>query len=93
MPPRRHVAFRGVARLDVDDRVEEVGFAMLAAEVLVVGNRRAVSESPVVQGGGGRRDNGRGRTYPRNDVMGVSQVCLTVLAAVDDVRVEVGVVC
>lgn len=64
MPPRRHVAFRGVARLDVDDRVEEVGFAMLAAEVLVVGNRRAVSESPVVQGGGGEKGQWKGKDIP-----------------------------
>ena len=29
-----HVAFAGFALLDVDDAVEEVGFAVLAAEVL-----------------------------------------------------------
>ena len=31
---RRHVAFRGFALSDVDDGVEEEGFAVLAAEVL-----------------------------------------------------------
>lgn len=65
MPPRRHVAFRGVAHFDVDDRVEEVGFAMLAAEVLVMGNRRAVSESPVVQGGGGGEGTMEGEGHTR----------------------------
>lgn len=30
----RHVALRGVACYDVDDVVEEVGFTVLAAEVL-----------------------------------------------------------
>ena len=33
--PRRHVALAGLALLDVDDRVEEVGLAVLAAEVLL----------------------------------------------------------
>jgi hypothetical protein len=30
----RHVALAGLAGLDVDDAVEEVGFAVLAAEIL-----------------------------------------------------------
>ena len=34
VPTRRHVAFVGVRLRNVDDGVEEVGFAMLAAEVL-----------------------------------------------------------
>ena len=34
MAARGHVALAGLARLDVDDRVEEVGFSMLASEVL-----------------------------------------------------------
>jgi hypothetical protein len=34
MPPCGHVALAGVAGGDVDDVVEEVGFAMLAAEIL-----------------------------------------------------------
>lgn len=33
VPACRHVALCGVAGGDVDDRVEEVGFAVLAAEV------------------------------------------------------------
>ena len=36
MPSRRHVAFGGFGLRDVDDGVEEVGFAVLAAEVLDV---------------------------------------------------------
>jgi hypothetical protein len=35
VPARCHVALARLARLDVDDRVEEVGFAMLATEVLL----------------------------------------------------------
>lgn len=35
---RRHVALVGLAQLDVDDDVEEVGFAVLAAEVLSGGD-------------------------------------------------------
>lgn len=31
---RRHATLVGLARLDVDNRVEEVGFSVLAAEVL-----------------------------------------------------------
>lgn len=31
---RRHVALAGVTGLDIDDRVEEVGFSVLASEVL-----------------------------------------------------------
>lgn len=34
MPTRRHVAFDGLGLHDVDDGVEEVGFSVLAAEVL-----------------------------------------------------------
>jgi hypothetical protein len=34
MSPCGHVALAGVAGGDVDDVVEEVGFAMLAAEIL-----------------------------------------------------------
>lgn len=36
---RGHVALAGVARLDVDDRVEEVGFSVLASEVLFFGRQ------------------------------------------------------
>lgn len=36
MATRRHVALAGLARLDVDDAVEKVGLAVLAAEVLLV---------------------------------------------------------
>ena len=39
MAPRCHVALIGFAVDDVDDFAEEVGFAVLAAEVLVVGQR------------------------------------------------------
>lgn len=38
-----HVAFAGFALLDVDDAVEEVGFAVLAAEVLDYENVRCCS--------------------------------------------------
>lgn len=34
VPTRCHVAFRGLATVDVDDAVEEEGFAVLTAEVL-----------------------------------------------------------
>jgi hypothetical protein len=34
MPARGHIAFHSFSLCDVDDGVEEVGFAMLAAEVL-----------------------------------------------------------
>lgn len=34
VPPRRHIAFDGLGLRDVDDGVEEVGFAVLAAEIL-----------------------------------------------------------
>jgi len=34
VPARRHVAFDGLGLHDVDDGVEEVGFAVLAAKVL-----------------------------------------------------------
>lgn len=37
MPASRHAALRRLARVHVDDRVEEVGLAVLAAEVLAVG--------------------------------------------------------
>ena len=35
MPAGRHIAFRGVSFVHVDDAIEEVGFAVLAAEVLL----------------------------------------------------------
>ena len=37
MPPCRHVAFGGLSLGDIDHSIEEVGFAMLAAEILVAG--------------------------------------------------------
>jgi hypothetical protein len=45
--PRRHVALAGLPLLDVDDAVEEVRFAMLAAEVLGAGTESV--------GAGGKR--------------------------------------
>jgi hypothetical protein len=36
MAARRHVAFVGFRLVDIDNLVEKVGLAMLAAEVLVV---------------------------------------------------------
>lgn len=38
--PRRHAALRRLARVDVDDRVEQVSFAVLTAEVLFVSRDR-----------------------------------------------------
>ena len=43
VPTRRHVAFAGVRLRDVHDGVEEVGFAVLAAEVLRI---QTISISP-----------------------------------------------
>lgn len=41
---RRHITLAGVARLDVDDRVEEVGFAVLAPKVLFLVGREGLVE-------------------------------------------------
>lgn len=43
MAAGRHVAFDGLGLDGVDDVVEEEGFAVLAAEVLLMGEVRAVS--------------------------------------------------
>lgn len=42
MAARRHVALDGFGLQDVDDGVEEVGFAVLAAEILGRGVRGGV---------------------------------------------------
>ena len=46
VPTRRHVAFAGVRLRNVHDGVEEVGFAVLAAEVLRSSEQSALSTSP-----------------------------------------------
>ena len=43
VPARRHVAFVGVRLRNVDDGVEEVGFAVLAAEVLEIRSFEQIS--------------------------------------------------
>ena len=75
VPTRGHVAVARVAGGDVDDRVEEVGFAVLAAEVL--------SGMSVRKGNGW----GLGHTYPTYDGVVVCEMGLAVLAAVDLARV------
>lgn len=56
MPTRRHVAFDGLGLHDVDDGVEEVGFSVLAAEVL---ERDVVSA--IFRAGGDVEGGGCGR--------------------------------
>ena len=46
VPTRRHVAFVGVRLRDVHDGVEEVGFAVLAAEVLRIPTSARLLPSP-----------------------------------------------
>ena len=43
VPTGRHVAFAGVRLRNVHDGVEEVGFAVLAAEVLRISNNQHIS--------------------------------------------------
>jgi len=75
-----HVALIRVRLGDVDDTVEQVGFAVLATEVL--GHVSAVRMS-------GRRSR---RTHPAEDVIMVGEVCFAILAAIDARRVEIDVV-
>ena len=70
-----HVALVRVRLGDVDDAIKQVGFAVLAAEVL--GPVSAVRMS-------GKRSR---RTHPAEDVIMVGEVCLAVLAAIDARRV------
>jgi len=106
VPARRHVAFDGLGLHDVDDGVEEVGFAVLAAKVL---ERNVVSAifraGGDVEGGGfevGRggkgpegcgEEIGKGKAYPTYDSIVAGEMGLAVLAAEDLVGVEVDVVC
>jgi hypothetical protein len=88
--PRRHVALAGLALLDVDDRVEEVGLAVLAAEVLLA---LATDVGPFREDGkeAERWKAGHG-TYSADDVVMVGEMRLALAATVDTVRVEVDVV-
>lgn len=76
-----HVALGGLGGLDVDDGVEEVGFAVLTAEVLYVsaGARAWYMRS-------------QEKAYPTDDLVVVCEMGLAVLAAVDALGVQVDVV-
>lgn len=60
--PRRHAALRRLARVDVDDRVEQVGLAMLTAEVLfsVEATRAHVSKVALQRRGDRKARDGKG---------------------------------
>ena len=75
--------------LDVDDRVEEVCFAMLTAEVLQASRDRSASVTESRTRGAGV---GRALSYPAYDLVVVCQVCLAGLAPVYTLGVEVDVV-
>lgn len=77
-----HISFRGWTVYDVDNGVEEVGFAVLAAEGLV--NVNGLIRVKV------RRNEER--TYPTYYVLMVGQMCLACLAAKDLVAIEICVI-
>lgn len=93
MSPSRHVSFGGFAGGYVDDVVEEVGFAMLTAEIL----QRVVSilcfKNLLKGSRGGKRGTRRGRkTNPTDDILMVAQMSLAVLATIDLMAVQVDIV-
>jgi hypothetical protein len=85
VPARGHVALAGFAGLDVDDTVEEVGFAVLATEVLS-------TEESVGGGDGWKEPVGKRRAYAGYDLVVVGEVRFAGFAAVDLFGVEVDVV-
>ncbi|QSZ35208.1 hypothetical protein DSL72_008075 [Monilinia vaccinii-corymbosi] len=83
---RSHVAFGGIAGHDIDDEAEEVGFAVLAAEVLGGGGGGLVATG----WGEEEEEEGQGEgegTNPGNNVFVRAQVCFAILAAVDFIAV------
>lgn len=83
-----HVAIARVGGLDVHDDVEEVGFAVLAAEVLRMDKLLVCCRSCAQCSVG----ECMAETYPADDLIVVGKVSLAVLAAVDALGVEVHVV-
>lgn len=84
---RRHVPLVRLPGGDVHDRVEEVGFAVLAAEVLHTGEGGGMDVSMTAG-----REGAGARTYPAYDVLVVREMGLAVLAAVDLAAREIDVV-
>lgn len=91
--PCSHVALDGFGLRDVDDGVEEVGFAMLATEILNRWGRNLVRELVVLRGGD-RELKGRSRgtereerTNSTDDCVMTREMGLATLAAKDFVRV------
>lgn len=78
-----HVPFSGLTLNHVDNGIEEVGFAMLAAEVLPELQSVKLMFLLALE---------YEVSYPADDIVMVGQMCLTVLAAVDLVGVQVYVV-
>jgi hypothetical protein len=85
MTAGRHVALACFSLLDIDDFVEEVGFAVLAAEILRARSAHMYPSWTEVREGGSA-------AYPTYDLVMVGQVRLAVLAAVDLLCVQVDVV-
>ena len=108
MPSRRHVALHGIGLRDVYDGVEEVCFAVLAAEILsgslVPCLCFMIGWSACALWRGGERGEGKmvvrrigwgeakGGKYPAYDSIVASEVRFAVFAAEDFVCVEVDVV-
>lgn len=78
-----HTSFGGFGLVDIDHRVEEVCFSVLAAEILDVYYIRPVDEMTSICWVA---------AYPADDVIVVGQMGFALLAAEDLVRVEVYVV-
>lgn len=83
VPACRHVTLAGLALGDVDDGVEEVGFAVLAAEVLLY---TYISIIEI------KREVRRGEAYTTDDIIMITQMRLTTLAPIDPRRIQIDVV-
>lgn len=79
-----HIALAWFARLDVDNAVEQVSFAMLTSEVLVPQMESSAEHAMV--------NKVSNNTYPADDVFMVRQMRFASLAAVNFAAVQVCVV-
>lgn len=79
-----HITFVWRARLDIDDAVEEIGFPVLSAEVLMLilaGGLEVTHKRPNIGG-----------AHSTDDILMISKMRFTCLTAVDLAAAEVGIV-